>query len=140
MTDTEAHLTLFSHCLLSKWGFNDGDAPDTWMNWCDSHGIDWRRLGFPLAALVRQHLVPAIEQDITVVDIETVHNPIRVATIDGEDVSHAWTGLVGVPMLTPERVDVPMTEVLRLALADKGFAEPPRNIPSLRHTTTDQTP
>lgn len=131
---TEAKLTLFSHSLLSKWGFDDGGTPDAWMDWCDSQCIDWPRLDFPLVALVRQYLVPAIEQDITVVDIETSHNPIRVETIDGKNVRHIWTGLADEPALTPESVDVPMTEVLRLALTEKGLTEAPRYIPPLGST------
>ncbi|MGW4388214.1 hypothetical protein [Streptomyces sp. NPDC004685] len=119
-------LTLFSHCLLSKWGFNDGQAPESWLDWCDTQGIDWPQLDFPLVALVRQHLLPAIEQDVSVVDIETSHNPIRVESIDGTDVRPVWTGLIDEPPLTPESVDVPMAEVLRLALAEAELTEPPR--------------
>ncbi|MFH8926413.1 hypothetical protein ACH4D4_05095 [Streptomyces pristinaespiralis] len=125
---TEPHLKLFSRCLLSKWGFNDGEDPDAWIDWCDTQGIDWPQLTFPLVALVRQHLLPAIEQDVTVVEIETSHNPIRVETIDGSDVRHVWRGLVDEPTLTPDRVDVPMPEVLRLALEESGLTEPPRYV------------
>ncbi|WP_330348156.1 hypothetical protein [Streptomyces sp. NBC_00582] len=128
---TAQTLTLFSRSLLSKWGFNDGDTPDAWMDWCDSEGIDWPQLDFPLVALVREHLVPAITQNVSVVEIETSHNPIRVETIDGTDVRPVWTGLVDEPTLTPESVDVPMTEVLRVALAEKGLTEAPRYVPPL---------
>ncbi|WP_406143744.1 hypothetical protein [Streptomyces anulatus] len=122
---TEPTLTLFSCDLLSKWGFNDGDDPEWWLDWCETQGIDYNAFDFPWAALVRKHLVPAIEQDVTVVDIETIHNPIRVETVDGIDVSEAWHGRVEAPTLTPEYVDVPVAEVLRLALAEAGLTEPP---------------
>jgi hypothetical protein len=134
VTVAEVQLTLLSHSLLSKWGFNDGEDPDAWLDWCDRQGIDWSQLDFPLVALVRQYLVPAIEQDVSVVEIETSHNPIRVETIDGKDVRHVWTGLVDEPALTPEAVEVPMTEVLRLALAEAGLAEVPRYVPPLGAT------
>lgn len=110
---SEPTITLFSWCLLSKWGFNDGDAPDQWLDYCEAQGVE--RLEFPLIDLVRRHLLPVIEQAVTAVEIETSHNPIRVETVDGVDVSEAWYGRAPTPTLTPEYVDVPMSEVLRLA-------------------------
>ncbi|MFI1524943.1 hypothetical protein [Streptomyces griseus] len=124
---TDPTLTLFSRDLLSKWGFNDGCDPDDWLDWCDNRGIDHSAFDFPWASIVRQHLVPAIEQDVTVVDIETSHNPIRVETVNGADVREAWYGRADEPALTPDHVDVPMGEVLRLALAEAGLTEPPRS-------------
>jgi hypothetical protein len=124
---SEPHVTLFSAGLLSKWGFNDGDDPDAWLDWCEAQGIDYNRLDYPLAALVRQHLVPAIEQPVTVVDIETCHNPIRIDTLHGVDVVDYWRDSRRADfLLTPDHIDVPMTEVLRIALAEAGLAEPPR--------------
>jgi hypothetical protein len=87
MTD-EPVLTLFSSCLLSKFGFGDGDQPDHWLDWCDEQGIDysawdwgWRPV---LRRLVREHLVPKLDQ-----------------RVEGT--------------LTPDHVDVPYSEVLRIA-------------------------
>lgn len=121
----DAHLTLFSSDLLSKWGFNDGSPPDAWLDWCDAQGIDYGKLDFPLAAIVRQHLLPAIEQDVTAVDVNSSHNPIRVDTVAGVDVTEVWFGRAPEPPLTPERVDVPMPEVLRIALTEAGLTKPP---------------
>ncbi|WP_189111640.1 hypothetical protein [Streptomyces camponoticapitis] len=59
---TEPTITLFSYDLLSKWGFNDGDDPDVWLDWCDAQGIDHNRIEYPLVRLVRDHLVPAIDR------------------------------------------------------------------------------
>ncbi|MFF3857552.1 hypothetical protein [Micromonospora sp. NPDC002575] len=128
---TEPTLTLFAWGLLSKWGFNDGDDPELWLDYCEARGIDYNALGFPLAALVRRHLVPVLDQDVTVVDIETCHNPIRADTVDGVDVTDVWYGDAPKPTLTPEYVDVPMADVLRLALAEAGLTEPPRSTPPL---------
>ncbi|MFC8075952.1 hypothetical protein ACFUN8_10445 [Streptomyces sp. NPDC057307] len=122
---TEPTITLFSSSLLSKWGFNDGDDPELWLAWCETRGIDHNAFDFPWAALVRKYLVPVIEQDITVVNIGTMHNPIRAATVDGADVTEAWSGRAPAPILTPDAVDVPMPEVLRLALNEAGLSEPP---------------
>ncbi|MET9517024.1 hypothetical protein [Streptomyces sp. NPDC002994] len=112
---TERHVTLFSDDLLSKWGFNDGEDPETWLDYCDEHGIDYNEVDFPLVKLVQRYLIPVIEQTVTVAVIETCHNPIRVDTVDGVDVTEAWFGRAPSPTLTPESVDVPMTEVARLA-------------------------
>ena len=127
----EPHLTLFSSSLLSKWGFNDGDAPHEWLDYCEAHGIDYNALAFPLVALVQKHLLPRIEQRVTVAEVETIHNPIRVDTIDGADVTEVWFGRAPEPALTPEYVDVPMAEVLNAALAEAGLTEPPRFTPPL---------
>ncbi|MEU3346405.1 hypothetical protein ABZ723_15745 [Streptomyces sp. NPDC006700] len=130
----EPHLTLFSADLLSKWGFWDGTDPDAWMDYCDAEGIDWFKLDFPIAAVVRSYLVPALDQDVTVVDIETSHNPIRVETIRGEDVTDYWRRGDSRHLLTPESVDVPMADLLRLALTEAGLTEPPRYTPPLAST------
>jgi hypothetical protein len=111
---------LFSSGLLSKWGFNDGDAPDDWLDWIEQQGIDWRiggnwRDGI-LPALVRRYLVPELDQDVTLVDISTNHNPIRAGTVDGINVEDWWyENGDGEPRLTPEYVEVPYEEVLKFA-------------------------
>jgi hypothetical protein len=114
----EPHLTLFSADLLSKWGFNDGDDPEPWLDYCEANGIDYNTVDFPLVALVRRYLLPVLEQKVTVVEIETIHNPIRAETVDGADVTHLWLGRGLEPQLTPERVNVPLSEVARIAQED----------------------
>ena len=112
---TEPSLTLYSDGLLSKFGFNDGDDPDVWLDYCDANGIDYNVVDFPLVELVRQYLLPVLDQAVTVVEIETIHNPIRAKTVDGVEVNGDVT-VHGDPVeLTPERVTIPMTEVARLA-------------------------
>lgn len=128
---TEPHLTLLSSSVLSKWGFNDGNDPDDWLDYCEVRGIDYNALDFPLVALVRRHLLPRIEQPITVVEVETSHNPIRAETVNGQDMTETWFGRAPEPTLTPESVDVPMSDVLVLALAEAGLTEPPRFTPPL---------
>jgi hypothetical protein len=110
-------LTLYSDGLLSKWGFNDGDEPDNVVDWLEAEppfGYDY--VTFPwhpvLAALVRAHLLPRIEQTVQLVDVETNHNPIRALTVDGVDVVKCWTGDQDRPELTPEYVDVPYATIL----------------------------
>jgi hypothetical protein len=127
----EPTLTLFSSSLLSKWGFNDGDDPDDWLDYCERLGVDYTALGFPLVPLVQRYLLPALEQTVTVVEVETCHNPIRVETVDGQDMTEVWHNRAPEPTLTPEAVDVPMAAVLQLALDEAGLTEPPRFTPPL---------
>ncbi|MFJ3663146.1 hypothetical protein ACIPPM_22075 [Streptomyces sp. NPDC090119] len=111
----EPHLTLCSEDLLSKWGFNDGDDPEGWLVYCETVGIDYNEVDFPLAELVRKHLLPALDQIVTVVDIDTIHNPIRAERVNGVDVTCHWYGHTeGAPKLTPEQINIPMSEVARL--------------------------
>ncbi len=111
----EPSLTLYSDGLLSKFGFNDGDDPDEWLDYCEANGIDYNEVGFPLVKLVRQYVLPALDQQVTVYEIETIHNPIRAKTVDGMEVRGEDT-VHGDPIeLTPETVTIPMSEVARLA-------------------------
>jgi hypothetical protein len=110
--EVEATLTLLSRDLLSKWGFNDGNDPDEWLDYCEANGLD---LDFPLEEVVRRYLAPRLEQDVTVVHIETCHNPIRAETVNGLDVTEVWFGRATGPTLTPECVDVPLSEALKIA-------------------------
>ena len=114
----EPKLTLYADCLLSKWGFHDGDEPDFWLDWCDEQGVDYNARGWDwhttLRRLVREHLAPKLDQRVELVDIETIHNPIRAETVDGVEVDWYADSLI---MLTPEHVDIPFSEVLRVACA-----------------------
>lgn len=110
----EPKLMLWSKGLLSKWGFADGDEPDSWLDWCDEQGIDynawdWRTV---LRRLVREHLAPKLTQHVEMVDVETIHNPIRANTVDGVEID--WYTDQSIT-LTPDHVEIPFSEVLRVA-------------------------
>lgn len=113
----EPTLRLHSQCLLSKYGFNDGDEPDPWLDWCDEQGIDYNADAWnwhaALRRLVREHLLPKLDQTVEVYDIDTIHNPIRASTVDGADIDDRADHPDGT--LTPEAVEVPYVEVLRIA-------------------------
>lgn len=113
---SEPSIALYSASLLSKWGFNDGDTPDEWLDYCDDHGIDYLKIDFPLVELVRRFLLPKIDQKITVVELDTHHNPIRAREVDGVDMFEVWHGKAPEPVLTPEFVTVPLSEAARVAL------------------------
>lgn len=77
-------LWLPSDDLLSRWGFNDGDLPEGVSNYAEFVGYSfvsaWKDV---LCVLVRQHLIPVLEQRVSMVDAQTAHNPARAAFIDG---------------------------------------------------------
>lgn len=110
-------LTLISDGLLSKFGFNDGDEPDHWLDWCDEQGIDYNARGWDwhttLRRLVREHLLPRLDQQVELTDIDTIHNPIRALTVDGVEID--WYEDYPDGTLTPDSVEVPYDEVLRIA-------------------------
>jgi hypothetical protein len=124
----EPQLYLFSHALLSKWGFDDGDPFDEVEDWwhnqhgtgpmghCDCGffdlGVDARVL---LPELVRRFLLPALDQAVELVDIETSHNPIRASKVNGVDVEGAWYESSPAVVLTPESVVVPYSTVVEVA-------------------------
>ena len=109
-------LILRADDLLSKWGFHDGDIPDGFLDYCDEQGLtypdDWHAI---LRGLVRTHLLPVLDQDVKVYDIETNHNPIRAEFVDGREVDDYGDnpGIV----LTPEYVTVPYEKILVAASA-----------------------
>lgn len=66
-----AGLHLHSGSLASRFGFNDGDAPDE--VWDAFEYLDWHRV---LVRLVREFLLPLCP-DAEVYEISGMHNPIR---------------------------------------------------------------
>lgn len=115
----EPVLHLHSDGLLSKWGFSDGDCPPEWLDYCDATGMDypenWRAV---LVELVKQRLLPALDQDVETEIFSTIHNPIRARAVDGADVTHFHSTISadppGYPLLTPRSVSVPYSVVQRV--------------------------
>ncbi len=104
-------MRFYTSGLLSKWGFGDGDMLDE-MLWDagiyldDSHTL--------LIRIVRELVLPRIEQKVEVFEIGTIHNPIRADTVNGKRVDHCADD-PGVPPLTPEFIEVPEEVILNLA-------------------------
>jgi len=109
------NLVLASSSLLSKWGFEDGAMPDHVADLIEESGIrhedvPWQEV---LRHLVRTFLLPEIQKHHTIelLDLGTIHNPIRATVVDGQDVKDEW--YVGpVTQLKPECVEVPLVDVL----------------------------
>jgi hypothetical protein len=114
------YVTLCASCLLSKWGFEDGDLLSFLNDWitCDRRAV--------LVELVKRKLLPALKQQVEFEVIETNHNPIRALTVDGQDVT-MWhfESLIDCPVkFEPESVEVPGWEVLEFALNLQGITTP----------------
>lgn len=118
-------LILWSDGLLSKWGFNDGDEPDSWLDWCDEQGLPYASRWHPvLRQLVRERLLPmlAANHDITVYDIDTNHNPIRAETFDGHEVHDADSHWEPPFELKPDHVTVTFADVARVVAEIDGWS------------------
>lgn len=121
-------LTLFSDGLLSKWGFSDGDEPETLQDFRDAISYKWRSDWHTvLTRLVRNHLLPALDQHVEVYEMGTNHNPVRAQVIDGSEVSDAVIyGNEPEPRLTPEHVEVTWEQIARADALSVGARPTPR--------------
>lgn len=114
-------LVLTSDGLLSKWGFWDGDEPDELLDLMDERDMPYPTIDqwtAVLRRLVREYLLPAIDQRVEVVEIETSHNPIRARTVDGANIEDQWR-TTATTALTPETVSVPIEDVFRILAEEK---------------------
>jgi len=110
-------LTLVSACLLSRFGFNDGDYPEEVYDYLDEVGADYpAHWGPVLVQLVREHLIPALSEHhcVEFYTVGTSHNPCR-ADIDGVRFDHRADNYD--VKLTPESVTVQWLDIARAVLA-----------------------
>ena len=117
-SDPEPCIVLFSSGLLSRHGFDDGDEPDAWLDYCEDRGVtqppSWRYELLP--RLVREHLLPALDQEVEIVIISCNHNSVRASTVDGRNAEHEWSSRAEPAIrLTPEQVSVPFSAVFAMA-------------------------
>lgn len=92
-------MRFYTECLLSKWGFEDGDmlcdfVVDNETGFMDHHDL--------LIKTVREKILPKIKNSIEVCDFSTCHNPIRAEIVDGVRVNSLDFNIT----LQPEFVDV----------------------------------
>jgi hypothetical protein len=68
--------------LLSKWGLEDGDLLDPILQ---DMGFDLSVLNAHevLVEIIRDHVLPKLENEIEFQVIGTLHNPIRITRVDG---------------------------------------------------------
>lgn len=73
-----------------------------------------------LVDVVRSYVLPQLDQDVQVLQIPTVHNPVRATNVNGQTVT--WTAEFGTgPVLSPK--------VVRVSAADVYTAARKRKIP-----------
>jgi len=128
-------LTLCSQGLLSKWGFNDGDMPEELMDYWDTLGVDYSDIDWrdALRKLVRTYLLPQLEANhhITIYDIETIHNPIRAATVDGLEIDDTEDTDI---RLVPEHITIQYNAVATACELTTGRPTPnPRLLNASQH-------
>lgn len=101
-------MRFYTDSLLSKWGFGDGDMLDDLLF---DNGLPYGH--DVLIRVVRNKILPVIQQNVEVYEISTNHNPIRAKAVDGIEVDdYNYNPNI---KLTPEYVDVPDSEILELA-------------------------
>ena len=78
--------------LLCKWGFYDGDIfiepVEEYYDDCEKLGIKPKgeMINRTLCEVVKKYLIPSIPFDVEYVERHTMHNPIRLTKIDGEEI------------------------------------------------------
>jgi hypothetical protein len=109
MEETPVELVVETSSLFERAGFEGGNLllglfPDL-------GAADLREL---LTDVVRMLVVPQLDQRVSLLSIPTVHNPIRVTSVD--NVSVSWTSERGTgPRITPEQVTVKVADIMALA-------------------------
>jgi hypothetical protein len=107
--DTPAELVVETSSLFERSGFDGGNLllglfPDL-------GAADLREL---LTDVVRHLVVPQLDQKVSLLSIPTVHNPIRVTSVD--NVSVSWTSERGTgPRITPDQVTVQVADIMAVA-------------------------
>jgi hypothetical protein len=92
--DMDEKITFFPSCLLSKWGFSDGDLlSDVMFDIRDVYPELTAALSDHdvLVACVQKWVIPEVAHyGITVEQIGTSHNPIRASRLGGLDATSCW--------------------------------------------------
>lgn len=113
MNGDEPGVMLHSAGLLSKWGFGDGGTPESFLDYCDERGVQYPE--WPLEQIVREYLLPVLDQHVEIAIIPTHHNPVRAVTVDGRNVEDEWYASGEErTRLTPETVVVPCRAILEM--------------------------
>ena len=108
-------LRLHSADLFRRNGFNDGDVPDAFWDWCETHGdgevwtCNWHDT---LKALVQEHVLPVLTDRVELADSCSHHNSSRAWTVNGRRMDDVWDGHEPAPELLPAYVDVTFDAVL----------------------------
>ena len=109
--------------LIRKNGFQDGNILEYWL---DAHDIpidgyefadtfdEISRSAIALIEVVKNLVIPHIENKLDIAIVGGLHNPIRTYSVDGEDVD--WTESNDINPMRPEYVDVLVTDIIAVLL------------------------
>lgn len=117
----EGNVSISSHELFSKWGFNNGSFDDFLdpVMLDDDTNTSTMETSFHVA-MVKKYLMPAINTPITVREMSTSHNPIRITSVDGHDLDtdSVWRDLEFRPenVLDETEVNIPIRTYLEEAI------------------------
>ena len=98
-----------TNSLLSKWGFDDGDILDGLL-YDNGLDVDAHKV---LIKVVKTLLLAKIKQNVEVIEIHTIHNPIRAQTVDGVEINNYKYGHGD--LLTPKVIDIDDDEIIKIA-------------------------
>ncbi|HEX8199545.1 MAG TPA: hypothetical protein VF590_03595 [Isosphaeraceae bacterium] len=106
-------MRFFTRDFLHKWGFEDGDILQEFLH---THGFDLAELSTHqvLRSVLEGHVLPAIRNRVAWKFVSTLHNPVRITSVDGMKVDNYETDHPGIT-LRPEFVDVPDGVILTYA-------------------------
>ena len=99
--------------LLHKWGFGDGDVL---MPFLHDRGVDLGELDHVevLRDVLERYVLPAIRNIVEWRSVSTMHNPVRITSVDGLVIDNLQVDHPGI-RLDPEVVDVPDAWILKSA-------------------------
>jgi hypothetical protein len=78
-----------------------------------------------LVEVLQRHVVPQLDQKVQVSVLPTVHNPVRVTSVDGVEVAWATPEQGRGPALTPATVTVDVEDVYACARRLRFSTTPP---------------
>ncbi len=83
---------LRAESLLDKFGFCDGDQfideVEEYYSECEEQGVRPEKFmcSRTLCAVVKEYLIPSIPFDVDHIEVTTMHNPIRLTKLDGNEI------------------------------------------------------
>lgn len=112
-------MIFYTSSLLSKWGFKDGDIfddilYDNFITMPEVTAEPHDREHQALIHIVKEFILPKLDQKVEVVEICTIHNPIRAKTVDGVNVEDQWYDVNHTTKITPEIIVVPDEIVFKI--------------------------